>query len=177
MVAGDVVVFFCAKRASPRSTTTDYFFIGIATGGEVVVDRSQIWSKQRYLPYRKHYNVLARYAGGPPVQHETFFPYHENWLHRLASPYVLFCPDQSRFNLKKPLHVGTSQGGKQEVWRSAQLPRVKKLENALFIDLGIKRRLRTSPTGSAHPHINLTRKLLDNKSSPQQLRSQILPLV
>lgn len=174
---GDVVIFFCARRRPQVKPTTDYFYIGVGTVGEVIPNRKEIWSKSKYKLYRSHYNVLAKYSRHGLEQHEVFHPTHENWMHRLASPYIVFSPTESRFNLRNPLHVGTSLQGKREIWHSRSDRRVARLEEILFKSLGIKRRLRTSPTGSAHPHINLTRKLLEHSSSPAKLRESLWTLV
>ena len=174
---GDVVVFFCAKRIARESRATDYFFIGVGTVSAVILDRREIWAKSKYRRYRDHYNILARYSRNGPAQHETFHPYHENWKHRLASPYVLFSPAKSRFNLRNPLHVATSHNGAREVWRSAKSAKVSQLERVLFVGLRIARRLRTSRRWNAHPHINLTRRLAAASLSAAALRSVLTKLV
>ncbi len=178
LVPGDLVVFFCAKRPAPRTTTTDYFFIGAGLVDDVVHERERLWRDEKFRPFRSHYNILARYsASGGSVQHETFYPYHDNWRHRLASPYVTFADTQSRFNLRTPLQVGASDGGKSEIWRSHQVHRVAQLEDLLFKRLGVARRLRTSSTGSAHPHINLTSRLPKAGINITSLREALLELV
>lgn len=176
LAPGDLVVFFCAKRQAPRTTETDYYFIGVGTVGEVIQDRRLIWTRAKYKAYRRHYNVLAKYKSvGGPAQLETFHPYHEDWEKRLKRPYVLFDADASRFNLGSPLHVGTSVNGGREVWRTGR--RVARLEKLLFEDFGIKRRLRTSPTGTAHVHLNLTRRLVAASRTVEELRASLMPLV
>ena len=170
----DVVIFFCAKQPQRRDVNYEYFFIGYGTVLETIPDRSTIWTKTKYKSYRKHHNILAAFQSGTAVQHETFYPKHEDWVHRLRSPYIIFDPLQSNFNLNNPLHVATSFGGKSEIWKSSTSVKVTRLEKILFKDRGIERRLRTSNNRAAHPHINITKhrvsgEILDVKYLREQL--------
>ena len=157
LVPDDLVVFFCAKRLTHDTKEYKYYFMGYGTAKEIISDRREIWKKAKYKLYRKHHNILAKFKNNEAVRHETFYPHHNDWENRLKSPYIIFDPERSKFNITKPLHVATSNGGKFEIWRSDQSKRVKRLELILFENRGIARRLRTSDNRSAHPHINVTK--------------------
>ncbi|WP_334188367.1 hypothetical protein [Noviherbaspirillum sp.] len=174
--ANHVVIFFCARREK-TGRDTRYFFIGAGTVKKVIQDRREIWTNPTYVSYRQHYNVLARFDQTGPVQHETFYPFHENWRHRMASPYVLFDEHRSRFNLTNPIHVSTSYNNATDVWHSKQSQRVAQIEKLLFKDFSLTRRLRTSPTGNAHRHINLTANLARLGRAPASLLDELVPLV
>jgi len=177
VVPGDLVVFFCAKRQAPRARTTDYYFIGVGTVQHSIQNRSHLWSKPQFRFYRSHYNVLARPTPGGLVQHETFHPYHDNWMHRASRPYVIFDPNLSKFNLSSPILVSTSTNGATDIWNTNRSRRVNTIEHTLFRQFGITRRLRTSPTGNAHRHLNLTKHLRKVGTSPSQLRVALIPLI
>lgn len=178
LTEGDVVVFFCAKRVAVRGGPTNYYFIGVGSVLDAIADRSRIWKERKFADYRRHYNLLVKQETGALGHYETFHPFHsDDWPHRLASPYVLFDSSLSRFNLRNPTHVSESKDGGKDKWRSASDVRVKRIEQALFRDFGIERRLRTSPTGNAHRHMNLTRDLASRGMTPDQLRRTLMPLV
>ncbi|MGB8259376.1 MAG: hypothetical protein WCE75_03450 [Terracidiphilus sp.] len=149
---GDVVVFFCGRQLK-RSGSWSYYFIGFGTVLEVVRPRDLLWTKRKYAPYRKFYNVLM---GPDGKQRETFHPFHdENWKLRADAPYVLFDPEHSAFNLDSP-HLVASWNGDEtpETWRPDR--KAREIERLLFTDRGIiKRRLRTSRTGFGHAKLNL----------------------
>jgi hypothetical protein len=177
LAAGAIVVFFCAKPMLSTSDTIKHHFIGVGTVREVIKDRRLIWSEDQYEAYRRHYNILARYEGAEPEQFETFHPYHANWLHRIDSPYVLFEVSRSCFNLTSPLHVSTSQAGAVDVWRSDECSRVGDIEQILFRDFGIQRRLRTLSKAYAYRHLNLTPCLKEAGKTSAKLYDELMPLV
>jgi hypothetical protein len=152
---GDLVIFFCAKR-TPR--TWEYFYIGFGTV-QACLTREQVWQDSSWEPYRRFYNILGRPGSDGLVQHETFYPYHPDWRNRLSAPYVIFEPQAllSNFNLTNPFHVASYTPGNRvpERWRSHEDPLVAELESLLFIEAGLLRRLRTSPTGFAHVPLSL----------------------
>jgi hypothetical protein len=179
---GDIVVYFCARRFAPGAPT-EYFYIGVGTVGVRVQDRRQIWLEDAdpaLRPYRNHLNILVSYdADGAQVQHERFAPGHpDDWPRRAECPYIVFEPKRSRFNLKAPTLVAVAGAGDaRETWRPAEDQRVAEVERVLFTDLGVGRRLRTSHTGSAHPHLNLTANLAGAGVSVAELRKCLWTLV
>ncbi|MHB8390769.1 MAG: hypothetical protein ACYDBH_14510 [Acidobacteriaceae bacterium] len=153
---GDIVVFFCARQNKEKRLWR-YYFIGFGAVREVVRCRELLWTSHVYAPYRKFYNVLTASDG---KQRETFYPFHKDWERRAEAPYVLFDAARSAFNLDSPHHVATwDSEANHEAWRGD--PRTSKIEQLLFVDRGIERRLRTSRTGYAHVKLNL---LLDGKT-------------
>jgi hypothetical protein len=172
---GDFVVFFCAsKRLS--SAAWDYFYVGVGVVGDTV-DRKELWLSEEFAPYRRFYNTLAVYQRGGFVQQEIFHPFHKDWVRRLA-PYIVFDPDHSWFNLSTPLHVATYKTSYPEEWH-LECPRVAKLEDLLFRQHRIIRRLRTSHSGFSHPHINLGRRVSPSArdAALEQLRRELVSLV
>jgi len=146
---GDVVVFFCGKRNNGKSW--NYYFVGFGTVGGIVTERKLIWTNPAYAPYRKFYNILTDSNG---KQLETFHPFHKDWKIRATAPYIFFDPAKSLFNLDSPYLVATWDGeGMQETWRRDR--KTKNIEELLFVERDIKRRLRTSKTGYAHVKLNL----------------------
>jgi hypothetical protein len=169
---GDIVIFFCAREG--KNSRWDYFFIGLGTVGRVV-KRDDVWTDESLAPYRNFYNLLARIEDGKLVHSEVFHPYHRDWERRMAN-YVIFDerPTLTDFNLITPLHVATSVAGKApEIWHSTEL--VKNLEQLLFVELGIQRRLRTTNRKYPHPHINLTATLTQENKS-ESLRAKLILL-
>jgi hypothetical protein len=186
---GDLVIFFCGKPCVCDSKKWDYYYIGFGTVKVRVDDRRQIWEDNRFQPYRGFYNLLVAPASQTPpanaddlldgpdgstyVHKETFHPYHKNWRRRLCA-YIIFDENEQRthFNLENPLHVATYRDGDKlpEVWNSNGLTR--QLKRVLFVEQGIARGLRHSPTGSAHQFIHLT---LDD-SDLNRLRGALLKL-
>jgi hypothetical protein len=149
----DLVVFFCGCQDKVEQVWR-YYFIGFGTVRSCV-ERPTLWKDPAYAPYRKFYNVIARYDSGHPVQNETFHQYHKDWERRAKAPYVLFDPVQSAFNLESPHHVATwkSNTATPEIWKSD--PRTKRIERLLFTERGISRRLRTGRSGYGHAKLNL----------------------
>jgi len=150
---GDVVVFFCGSQIRDKGSW-HYYLIGFGTVREIVKRRELLWKSPVYARFRKFYNLLVDSKGN---QGETFRPFHENWEDRAKAPYVIFDSKQSVFNLDSPHPVATWDGeGKQEAWKTDR--RTREIERLLFDERGIRRRLRTSATGFAHPKLNLLRE-------------------
>jgi hypothetical protein len=146
--AGDLVVFFCASQLQH---IWRYYFVGYATIGEVVA-RADLWTRPAHESYRAFYNVLARLDGKSLLKHETFHPQHDDWEERAKSPYLIFAPELSRFDVTSPMHVASAaRGARREEW----LPRGKALRELLFTERGIARGLRTSASGYSHAKLNL----------------------
>ncbi|MGH9606328.1 MAG: hypothetical protein ACRD3N_11595 [Terracidiphilus sp.] len=150
LAEGDIVVFFCARQVKQKSEW-HYYFIGYGTVLEPV-RRKDVWTKPRYAQFRSFYNVLANSQGR---QDETFHPYHKDWERRAASPYIIFDPKRSVFNLDSPRRVAKwRKQDRQEIWETDVV--TKKIERLLFTERGIMdRRLRTSQTRYAHAKLNL----------------------
>jgi hypothetical protein len=122
-------------------------------------------------------------VGDELVQHETFFDYHPDWERRAAAGYVLFdsSPTLTKINVVKPLIVAEkNHNSLVEKWLSGNR-RVRRLEKALFADLGITRRLRTTNVQRAHRHIALHDapqiELANRRDTLERLRGQLLELV
>lgn len=156
---GDVMIFFCARRLA-KFAPTEYLFTGYATVARRIEDRREIYKRDELAPYRSHLNVLVDYNNNQRVRHERFEPGHpEDWEHRADSPYIIFDPALTRLKLRRSRHVASaSPGEKNESWHLGD-PKVRALHDLLFGELEVKRKLRTSSTGSSHPHINLTNAL------------------
>jgi len=150
----DLVVFFCGCEDDGH--VWRYYFVGFGTV-RALVERAVLWTDRAYAPYRKFYNALARLDGNRLVQSETIHPYHKDWERRAEAPYVLFDAAQSAFNLTTPHHVATWDSGATipETW--AADPRSKDIEQLLFVERGIDRRLRTAASGYGHAKLNLVR--------------------
>jgi hypothetical protein len=148
----DIVVFFCGRQ---DEHTWGYYFVGFGTV-QVLVERSALWTDPAHSPYRKFYNVLARFDGGRLVQSETFHDFHDDWERRARAPYVLFDAACSAFNLSSPHHVATWDGAAiPETWATDD--RSREIEKLLFVERGIDRRLRTAASGYGHAKLNLVR--------------------
>ena len=173
---GDLVVFFCGCE---DEHVWRYYFVGFGTV-RALVKRKDLWTDPAHASYRKFYNVLARLDGGRLVQCETFHKYHDNWKDRAKAPYVLFDVAHTAFNLKCPHHVAKWEKGAPtpETWFTND-PRSKEIERLLFIERGIKRRLRTSPKGYGHAKLNLLRagRTARPGSSLPELRRALRQLV
>lgn len=154
---GDFVVFFCAKLYADGKGLCDYFYIGVGTVAEAV-DRRELFRGRRLSDYHRFYNVLAVPDGQDFQQREIFRPFHANWRERLT-PYIIFDPKLTFFNLDRPLWVARYEGALPEHWRSRQSRAVARLEALLFSQRGVLRRLKTSQTGYSHPPLNLSRPL------------------
>ena len=175
---GGLVVFFCAKPQIGNAKVWDYYYIGFGTV-RATIDRWQLWQDNQFSCYRRFYNVLAEPKNSKLVQKETFHPYHKDWQKRLTAPYILFEPSEelSHFNLVNPLLVASYDGNKiPEDWGTSCL--ALQLENLLFEERLISRRLRSSPTGYGHSHINLTNegKTTRPGRTIEQLRHALLEL-
>ncbi len=179
----DVVVYFCARRLA-NAGHTDYFYAGVGTVGVRIADRRRaVWrdstsSDLRRL--RKHLNVLVTYDNHDRcVRHERFPPGHpDDWDKRADSPYIVFDPTRSKFNMKRPLHVAVAlRGASNETWIADGGARIAELRAAVFDELGVTRGLRTSYRGTAHPHINLTRRLTAAGISAEAFRDRVRALV
>jgi len=149
---GDAVVFFCARQGEGK--TWNYHFVGVGTVGQLVRDRNEIWKRRAYAQYRKFFNLLVDAHGN---QDEKFHPVHKkDWKLRSKAPYVLFDSVCSVFNLDSPRHVAIWDGiADREDWDGHR--KTKKIEQLIFEDRGIERRLRTSRTGFAHAKLNLAK--------------------
>ena len=88
---------------------------------------------------------------------------HDDWAKRLAARYIIFddAPDKTHFNIINPLHVATyvennnqSKGKTLENWLLDE-ERVKRIYR-LIPPRGEYKKLRTSQTGNAHVHMNLS---------------------
>lgn len=178
---GDLVVFFCARRAT-RGAVTDYLFVGYGTIGERIDDRRRIWTESRLAPYRKHLNVLVRYdAAGAMERYERFEPGHphpSDWPRRAKSPYLIFDPSLSQFNAADPLLVAVAAPGEKcETWLLDRRPKGRRLHELLFEDLGFTRSLRTSVAGFSHPPVNLGHQLAQRGTTADQLRERLAKLM
>jgi hypothetical protein len=177
---GDLIVFFCGKPRIEHPRIWDYYYIGFGTVRKTI-DRWQLWTDAEFSAYRRFFNVLAEPVDGSLNQKETFHPYHKDWRKRLEAPYILFSPEPegSHFNLDNPLCVATYDGAHiPEHWYSANSDTVGYLENLLFKERGISRRLRSSPTGYGHAPINLASRNGKNRPgrSLPELRQAILKI-
>ncbi len=151
LATDDIVVFFCGRQAK-QGNEWHYYFIGYGTVLEPV-RRQDIWTKPKYAQFRSFYNVLVNAQGR---QDEKFHPRHNrDWERRAASPYILFDPKRSLFNLDSPHRVAKwHKEDRREIWETDAT--TKKIERLLFIERGITDRgLRTSQTGYAHVKLNL----------------------
>jgi hypothetical protein len=171
----DLIVFFCARQDKRE---WHYHFVGFGTV-RAPVPRKNLWTDRTYAPYRKFYNVLARFDGKRLVQNETFHKYRDDWERRAQAPYILFDAADSVFNLKDPHRVATWAYGASvpEAWASDD--RTKEIEQLLFLERSIDRRLRTAKSFRAHPKLNLVRKGRDirpGRSVPELTRA-LRPLV
>lgn len=173
---GDVMMFFCARRLE-KFAPTEYLFTGYATVARRIEDRRDIYRRDELAPYRSHLNVLVEYNGNQRVRHERFEPGHPaDWEHRADSPYIVFDPTLTRLKLRRPRHVASAlPGEKNETWHLGD-PKVQALHELLFSELEVKRKLRTSSTGSSHPHINLTDSLRI-VGGVSGLRARLRPLI
>jgi hypothetical protein len=177
LVRGDYVVFFCGRADPNDRDHWEYFFVGVGTISRSV-PRIKVWQEASLAPYRQFYNVLAEWTPAGWIQRETFYPYHRNWRERAASPYILFDPDKSAFDLRAPLHVASYTGTVPEVWRTDD-PRIHELRDLLFTERGISRGLRTARRGYGHAKLNLA----GSQATPRpgrplpELRTALLDLV
>jgi hypothetical protein len=170
----DMVVFFCARPRRQTPKIIDYHYIGVATVKDTV-SRPEIWTQPQLAIYRHFYNVLAELKDNVLVQKETFHPYHDDWRDRAEAAYILFDPepDATHFNLISPKLVATYNGSDiPEEWNETS----RDLEDLLFSERGITRRLRTSQTGFANTKINLVTigKTLRDGRSVDDLRNALL---
>lgn len=174
----DLVVFFCGCQDKVERAW-HYYFIGFGTV-EARVERIALWKDPAFAPYRKFYNVLARFDGKHLVRSEKFYPYHVDWERRSTAPYILFDPAHSAFNLKSPHYVATweSNTTTPETWERDS--RTNKIERLLFTERGIDdRRLRIAKSGYEHAKLNLIRegRTIRQGRSPSELREALRQLV
>ena len=164
---GDVVVFFCGCQRDDGGLWR-YHFVGFGTVRQRVTDRACLWTNEEYERYRNFYNVLVRLEGEHLVHHEVIHPRHDNWEHRASAPYIVFDRACSFFNLTAPHHVATWEPGQPvpELWNIDD--RSKELEQLLFCDRQIERRLRTAARRYPHPKLNL---LTDEHRRPRPGRT------
>jgi len=148
---GDVVVFFCGRQEKER--VWRYYFVGFGMVRETFAPRDGLWACPKYAKYRHFWNVLV----GADGRHlEMIHPCHDDWQRRADAPYVIFDGAFSSFNLRSPHCVATWDGGPiPEEWHCD--PRSKKIEQLLFVEREIDRRLRTSANRRPHPKLNLLR--------------------
>jgi hypothetical protein len=154
VTVGDFVVFFCGQAAQDKSRRWECFYVGVGTVAGLH-SRQEIWSSESLTPYRSFYNVIAHWSANGLTQQETFWPYHENWIERAASPYILFDPSMTAFNVHDPLHVATYSGALPETWH-LESSRVREVYQLLFDGRSDRKGLRTSRTGYGHAKLNLT---------------------
>jgi hypothetical protein len=148
---GDGVVFFCGRHEEERLLR--YYFVGFGMVRETVAPRARLWTCPTYAKYRDFYNVLVGAHGG---HLEMIHPCHDDWQQRADAPYVIFDGALSSFNLSSPHCVATWDGGPiPEEWHSDDCSIA--IKRTLFIERGIKRRLRTSAKGYGHAKLNLLR--------------------
>lgn len=150
----DMIVFFCGYE---HKWGWSYYFTGPGTVREVI-SREALWADQAYKNYRSFYNVLARPDGDHLVQHEIIHDHHKDWKRRAKAPYVIFDPQASWFNLKRPHLVARWDRKTKGPEKWAADERSQELEQLLFRERGISRRLRTSTTGYGHSKLNLARE-------------------
>jgi hypothetical protein len=148
---GDAVVFFCGRQTGRAWA---YHFVGVGVVARLL-ERNEIWNDARFATYRRFYNLLVAPSPRGFIQSERFHHWHKDWERRAAAPYVLFDPERSAFNLVDPLEVARFDGRRvPEQWNADAGS--QELEELLFRERGIRRRLRTSLTGYGHSALNLT---------------------
>lgn len=168
----DMAIFFCARQPV-AGAAIEYFFVGFATIGQRIDDRRRIWSERGLAAYRQHLNVLVNYdRHGNEQKFERFAPGHDDWRERASSPYLIFDPHRSRFNLVNPLRVASALPAQMNETWFVQEPRANELHTFLTGELGI-RPLRTSKTGFSHPKMNLGRLMTQLGISPDALRQRL----
>jgi hypothetical protein len=153
----DFVIWFCAREDQKVRGCWQYFFIGYATVKHVL-SRRQLWSDPQFSAHTKFYNVLAKPVGGRLVQHEVFYERHDDWDNRATAGYIIFDPSPlaTAINVVNPRLVAEkATGARFERWLSRSDPRVNEIENAIFKQLGLQRRLRTANPQQPHRHIAL----------------------
>ena len=120
-------------------------------------------TSRRIAPSTTCLRSRARKDGHSTV---SFSPFHRDWQKRLGGPYILFDTDPTLtcLDLATPLHVAHFHRASRthEQWR-VEDPSVRSLEEALFIDRGIERRLRNTNPQSPYPHPKLA---LHRRSGP-----------
>lgn len=173
---GDMAVFFCARQAVVGGVI-EYFFVGFATIGQRIEDRRRIWNERRLAAYRKHLNVLVCYdQTGNEQKYERFAPGHDDWAKRARSPYLIFDPALSRFNVVQPLRAAVAWPAQVgETWL-VEDPHVNDLHAFLVGELEI-RNLRTSKTGFSHPKLNLGQLMDQRGVSANDLRQRLSAFV
>jgi hypothetical protein len=154
--AGDFIIFFCARQNRESRGTWDYFLVACATVLDSV-SREDLWTSDGYKGYRRFYNVLAEWKDGLYLHREAFWRHHDDWERRLESGYIIFDPDPrvTCVDMSTPLRVARRYPSESlEQWFSDD-KRVADLEELLFNNLGITRRLRSTNPRIPHRHISL----------------------
>jgi hypothetical protein len=150
---GDLVIYFCGKPRPEETKIWDYYFIGFGTVKETIL-HEQLWLDTKYSVYQRFYNLLEKPAGDKWEHYEPFGTEHDDWKRRSSAPYIIFDEDEqlTDFNVINPLHVATKPKDLAvEKWNSSRL--VKRLEDILFEQFDIERRLRTKNKYIAHQQI------------------------
>ena len=162
---GDFVVFFCARQQEEDEDEWEYYYIGMGTVERILKNRKRIWLKEEYENYRKFYNLLIDSEG---CRNEVIRAYHRDYKKRAKSPYVIFSPQRTHFNLINPLHVATFKSKKDirdgvvlEKWRRED-PFVDQIYRLIPRRDG-KKKLRTSDQGNDHAHMNLADIIIEKK--------------
>jgi hypothetical protein len=178
---GDFVIWFCARPQSNQTGNWDYYLVGCTTVKDTC-NRYALWTDPKYAPYRDFFNTLARPNGSALIQHEMIHDFHNDWKNRITADYIIFdgCPSLSAVNLASPTLVATGSAGAAEAWLRSNR-KVLNIENMIFTNLGISRRLRTKNRQQPHRHIALHKAPVILKGNPgvllSNLRRSVLALV
>lgn len=153
---GDFVIFFCARQQD--TSEWEYYYIGVGTVREVIKKRKRLWQKDKFVMYRKFYNLLTNAKG----KNCELVGYHKNWEERAKSPYVIFAKGKTHFNITDPILVATFRNRKNvkkrvilEKW-NLKCKYARRIYGLIPARKGGKK-LRTSWTGNGHTHMNLSR--------------------
>ncbi len=177
LTKSDLVIYFCGRQRYNNLKIWDYYFIGFGTVSEAI-SRCLLWQDSRYYIYRDFFNVLAKFDGPALTQHEFFGKGHKDWCKRSSAPYIIFDQNEQNtdFNLTNPLHVATRLSDSPfEQWNSGKNELAKQIEESLFRNFNVERRLRTRNEQLAHRHISLHTYIDEHKRSEsiQNLRSDL----
>ena len=186
---GDFVVFFCAQQQRRDKDVWKYYYIGVGTVGEVI-DRKQIWTKEKYKQYREFYNLLTDSKG---KHNELIHSYHEDkiknkegevieldWERKSRKPYIIFdgSGDKTHFNLVSPLLVATYESRKEveegivlEKWRREN-SYAKKINRLIPRRVG-RKKLRTSDQGYDHAPMNLATIIIGKEKARLRREHQV----
>lgn len=155
---GDAVIFFCGVQNQNKKLWR-YYLIGVGVIKEKIDRRKKFRSLSR-LGCSEYLNILVGYKQGELQYSEELYPGHKkSWCNRAKAPYIIFHGKKSKFNLKNPKLVAIYKRGANPPERWLRSKRsAREIEKILFVENGIKRRLRTGRTQNAHPKLNLNRK-------------------